>query len=62
MSGSGSSNVGNRQAYEAGDQRNVANAEIERGNRYNEGNINSHLPNDSSRSLSIHSVLGSYWV
>ncbi|KAL2150306.1 hypothetical protein VTH82DRAFT_7982 [Thermothelomyces myriococcoides] len=48
------SNVGNRQVYEAGDQRNVKASETGSGTRYNEGTANSHLQNDpkDQRSLS----------
>lgn len=42
------SNVGNRQVYEAGDQRNYKQSEIEQKERYG-GKPNSHLPNDSSK-------------
>ena len=45
---SGYSSVGNSAVYEAGDQRNVKNSEIETADRYNEGNVNSHQANDSS--------------
>ncbi|KAL2169703.1 hypothetical protein VTG60DRAFT_5756 [Thermothelomyces hinnuleus] len=48
------SNAGNRQVYEAGDQRNPKATETGSGTRYNEGTANSHLQNDSKdqRSLS----------
>jgi hypothetical protein len=49
---SGNSNVGNSQVYEAGDQRNYSNSEIEeakRENRFHEGKENSHKAQDSSK-------------
>lgn len=49
---SGTSNVGNSQVYEAGDQRTVSDAEIEqqkRENRFHEGKENSHKALDSSK-------------
>ncbi|AEO54693.1 hypothetical protein MYCTH_2115472 [Thermothelomyces thermophilus ATCC 42464] len=48
------SNVGNRQVYEAGDQRNPKATETGSGTRCNKGTANSHLQNDSKdqRSLS----------
>ncbi|KAL2023576.1 hypothetical protein VTK56DRAFT_2184 [Thermocarpiscus australiensis] len=51
---SGNSNVGNRQVYEAGDQRNPKASEVGSGTRYHEGTANAHLQNDSKdqRSLS----------
>ncbi|KAI4146352.1 MAG: hypothetical protein LQ341_002116 [Variospora aurantia] len=45
---SGTSNVGGRGVYEAGDQRNVKDSEIKQADRYKEGQPNSHLANDSS--------------
>lgn len=48
---SGTSNVGNSQVYEAGDQRTVSNAEIEqqkKENRFHEGKENAHNQLDSS--------------
>jgi hypothetical protein len=45
---SGNSNVGNRQVYEAGDQRNPKASEMGSGTRYHEGTAHAHLPNDSS--------------
>jgi hypothetical protein len=51
---SGNSNVGNSQVYEAGDQRTVPDSVIEeqkKENRFHEGKDNSHLANDSSKSL-----------
>ncbi|MCJ1283267.1 hypothetical protein MMC26_002595 [Xylographa opegraphella] len=44
---SGTSSVGQSSVYEAGDQRNVKNSEIETADRYNEGKENSHKSNDS---------------
>lgn len=49
---SGQSNVGNRQVYEAGDQRNPKASETGSGTRYHEGTANAHLQNDSSMSAS----------
>ncbi|KAH6854928.1 hypothetical protein B0I37DRAFT_42853 [Chaetomium sp. MPI-CAGE-AT-0009] len=48
------SNVGNRQVYEAGDQRNAKASETGSGTRYHEGRANAHLQNDpkDQRSLS----------
>lgn len=45
------SSVGTSAIYEAGDQRNLKNAEIPAGERYNEGKEHSHLANDSSMFL-----------
>ncbi len=46
---SGNSNVGNRQLYEAGDQRNPKASEVGSGTRYHEGVAHSHLQNDPSK-------------
>lgn len=46
-----SSNVGNPQVYNDGDQKNVPQSEIQQEkqeNRFHEGKENSHLANDSS--------------
>jgi hypothetical protein len=46
-----SSNVGSASVYEAGDQRNVSQAEVEQQkneSRFHEGKENSHKANDSS--------------
>ena len=48
---SGMSNVGGRGVYEAGDQRNVKDSEVNEAERYKEGQPNSHLANDSSTQL-----------
>ena len=45
---SGMSNVGGRGVYEAGDQRNVKDSEVNEAERYKEGQPHSHLANDSS--------------
>ncbi len=45
---SGTSSVGGPGVYEAGDQRNVKDSEINDAERYKEGKANSHLANDSS--------------
>jgi hypothetical protein len=47
----GTSNVGNSQVYEDGDQKNLSRSEIEqekKDNRFHEGKENSHKANDSS--------------
>ena len=54
---SGTSNVGGRGVYEAGDQRNVKNSEIQEADRYNEGQPNSHVPTDSSKLSSCVTAL-----
>ena len=49
---SGTSNVGNSQVYEAGDQRNYKDSELEEAkkeNRFHEGKENSHKAQDSSK-------------
>ena len=51
---SGTSNVGNSQVYEAGDQRTYKDSEIQQAkdeNRFHEGKPNSHLAQDSSTTL-----------
>lgn len=48
-SGAGQSSVGSRTLYEAGDQRNVPQSEINEQNRYAEGQKNSHKTLDSSK-------------
>lgn len=51
---SGNSSVGNSSVYEAGDQRNVPQAEIDqlkKDMRFHEGQDNSHKANDSSMQL-----------
>lgn len=49
-----SSNVGSRNIYEAGDQRNYAQDELNTGaERFHEGQIHSHQALDSSTSHSI---------
>ena len=45
---SGMSSVGGRGVYEAGDQRNAKDSEINNAERYKEGKENSHQANDSS--------------
>ncbi|KAI1779323.1 hypothetical protein F4818DRAFT_438104 [Hypoxylon cercidicola] len=50
---SGYSNVGQSSVYEAGDQRNPKDSEVESRPRYEEGVENSHLPNDSKDERSI---------
>jgi hypothetical protein len=49
-----SSNVGSGNIYEAGDQRNYKQSELNTAERYNEGKPNSHLPQDSSTWSSHH--------
>ena len=48
---SGTSNVGQSSVYEAGDQRNYKDSEIETAERYHEGKEHSHKANDSSMPL-----------
>lgn len=48
------SNVGDRTTYEAGDQRNYKDSEIQGRPDYEQGKENSHLPNDSS--MSFHPI------
>lgn len=51
-----SSNVGNSQIYEDGDQRNVPQSEIQEAkkeNRFHEGKENSHKALDSSTSFRV---------
>ncbi|OIW30844.1 hypothetical protein CONLIGDRAFT_630756 [Coniochaeta ligniaria NRRL 30616] len=50
---SGNSSVGNSQVYEAGDQRNVKNSELPKGERFHEGNVNAHSATDSKDQRSI---------
>ncbi|KAF2750349.1 hypothetical protein M011DRAFT_465115 [Sporormia fimetaria CBS 119925] len=52
-----SSNVGSGNIYEAGDQRNVKQSELEERERYNEGQPNSHLPQDSKDNRTIANKL-----
>ncbi|KAJ4312349.1 hypothetical protein N0V94_007503 [Neodidymelliopsis sp. IMI 364377] len=57
---SGTSNVGNSQVYEAGDQRNYKDSEIEemkKENRFHEGKENSHKAQDSKDERSIANKL-----
>jgi hypothetical protein len=55
---SGNSNVGNKGVYEAGDQRNLKGNEANSAERYNEGQQNAHIANDSSeKPKSRHSWL-----
>jgi hypothetical protein len=54
-----SSNVGNAQVYEDGDQKNVSRSEIEQekqDKRFHEGKENSHKANDSSEHLDTNST------
>jgi len=51
MSGSGNSNVGTSQVYEAGDQRNEP--ESHKGGSFGEGQRNAHLGNDSKDERTI---------
>ncbi|MCJ1312600.1 hypothetical protein MMC25_006274 [Agyrium rufum] len=50
---SGTSNVGQGSVYEAGDQRNPPQSEIDTRDRYEEGKENSHLANDPKDHRSI---------
>ncbi|KAF2143846.1 uncharacterized protein K452DRAFT_325745 [Aplosporella prunicola CBS 121167] len=54
---SGTSNVGNRALYEAGDQRNYADNEVQNAERYKEGKPNSHLAQDSKDERTIANKL-----
>ncbi|KAJ4301716.1 hypothetical protein N0V90_003809 [Kalmusia sp. IMI 367209] len=57
---SGNSNVGTSGVYEAGDQRNYKDSEIQAAkaeNRFHEGKENSHLANDSKDERSIANKL-----
>ncbi|KAL0469003.1 hypothetical protein QR685DRAFT_529417 [Neurospora intermedia] len=51
------SNVGNAQVYEAGDQRNPKQSEIETPDRYNEGQAHAHSNMDSKDERSIKNRL-----
>lgn len=58
---SGTSNVGGPGVYEAGDQRNVKDSELNERDRYKEGKENSHLANDSSKYLCMrHYTVGTF--
>ncbi|EHK47433.1 uncharacterized protein TrAtP1_012457 [Trichoderma atroviride] len=50
---SGHSNVGTSGVYEAGDQRNVKNSEMQHAERFNEGQEGSHIGLDSKDQRSI---------
>ncbi|TPX10743.1 uncharacterized protein E0L32_008312 [Thyridium curvatum] len=50
---SGYSKVGTSGVYEAGDQRNVKQSELNQPDKYEEGQVNSHLANDSKDERSI---------
>ena len=50
---SGTSNVGGRGVYEAGDQRTAKDSEENTAERFKEGQPNSHLATDSSMLLSF---------
>ncbi|KAL9635979.1 MAG: hypothetical protein Q9164_003118 [Protoblastenia rupestris] len=54
---SGTSSVGGRGVYEAGDQRTVPDSEKNERERYKEGQPHSHLPNDSKDERSIANKL-----
>ncbi|KAJ6006004.1 hypothetical protein N7451_003948 [Penicillium sp. IBT 35674x] len=56
---SGQSSVGNRAIYEAGDQRNVPQSEINERQRYKEGEPGSHKNLDSKDQRSIANKLAS---
>lgn len=51
------SNVGNPQVYEAGDQRNPKQSEMEQPERYSEGQANAHQNTDSKDERSIKNRL-----
>ncbi|KAL8680768.1 MAG: hypothetical protein Q9186_003056 [Xanthomendoza sp. 1 TL-2023] len=54
---SGTSNVGGAGVYEAGDQRNVKDSEVNQAERYKEGQPNSHKADDSKDERSIANKL-----
>ncbi|KAL8720177.1 MAG: hypothetical protein Q9225_002907 [Loekoesia sp. 1 TL-2023] len=54
---SGTSSVGGRGVYEAGDQRTVKDSEVNEAERYKEGQPHSHLANDSKDERSIANKL-----
>ncbi|EGR46549.1 uncharacterized protein TRIREDRAFT_66092 [Trichoderma reesei QM6a] len=54
---SGTSSAGTSGVYEAGDQRNVKQSDIQHAERYNEGQRNSHINNDSKDQRSIANKL-----
>ncbi|KAF6234074.1 hypothetical protein HO173_007904 [Letharia columbiana] len=54
---SGTSSVGGRGVYEAGDQRNSKDSETNVADRYHEGQPNSHKANDSKDERSIANKL-----
>ncbi|KAI9703879.1 MAG: hypothetical protein M1836_007651 [Candelina mexicana] len=54
---SGTSSVGQGSVYEAGDQRNYKNSEINEAERFKEGKANSHKANDSKDERSIANKL-----
>lgn len=56
---SGQSSVGNRAIYEAGDQRNAPQSEINERQRYKEGETGSHKNLDSKDQRSIANKLAS---
>ncbi|KAB8627230.1 hypothetical protein FH972_026063 [Carpinus fangiana] len=56
---SGTSNVGQASVYEAGDQRNAPQSELDQAERHREGKVNSHSTTDASMSspyLSTYSL------
>lgn len=54
---SGYSKVGTSGVYEAGDQRNVKQSELNQPDRYEEGQVNSHLANDSSMATLVSTFI-----
>ncbi|KAF2103406.1 hypothetical protein NA57DRAFT_32807 [Rhizodiscina lignyota] len=54
---SGTSNVGQSSVYEAGDQRNYKDSEVNDRERFKEGQPNSHLANDSKDERTIANKL-----
>ncbi|KAI9728556.1 MAG: hypothetical protein M1834_007584 [Cirrosporium novae-zelandiae] len=54
---SGTSNVGQSSIYETGDQRTMKNSEIDDRERFEEGQKNSHLANDSKDERTIANKL-----
>ncbi|KAK1763572.1 hypothetical protein QBC33DRAFT_549354 [Phialemonium atrogriseum] len=52
-SSSAYSNVGDRRVYEAGDQRNVSKADVEKHDQHHIGNLKAHQPTDSQDQRTI---------
>ena len=54
MSGSGYSNVGGSQVYEAGDQRNVKRSDLEEAAKHSIGSTDAHHPKDARKHSPPH--------